>query len=789
MQLTKTIGIKALVLTFFLVLSTNLFSEGNFAETHEIKGKIIDKENQEPLIGATIYVEEFKTGTATDVNGSFLLKLPKGKYHLQISFIGYKTQHQQIDVTGRLQLVYNLEKESLHLQDVVISAEKSNENVTRTEMSVEKMKIQEVRKIPALFGEVDIIKAIQLLPGVQSTSEGSSGFSVRGGNMDQNLILIDEVPLYNASHIMGFFSVFNNDAVKDLELYKGDIPVAYGGRLSSLLNVRVKEGNNEKWHGTGGIGTISTRFELDGPLFDDRTTLMMAGRLFNAQLYLAGMQSVNSDLKGVGLYFYDLNAKLNHRIDNQNTVSLNLYNGWDAFNQKDFKFGFGNTATSASWLHTYSDEVASKFTFYYSRYGYQTTMEFDEASGMFVDSHINDYGFRLDNTVLLDESNTIKFGFSSIYHRFYPGMIEPVGDQSIFDPYELFPNSAIEWGIYGSNVQQVTDKLTLKYGVRFSIFQNVGPGTVYNYNTDHEVVDSTNYSNGDVYNVFQGLEPRIGAVYQLNESSSIKASYSRTRQYIHMASNSTGGTPFDIWVASNQNIQPQIADQAAIGYFRNFWFNQFEASGELYYKKMDHTIDFKDHAQLYLNRHIDGELRMGDSYSYGAEFQLKFNFEKLNGWVSYTLSKTQRDIPEINGGVVYNSPYDKPHDIDFVANYQLNDRWSLSVNWVFASGTPMTVPSGFYEQDNVLQLYYKEGTRNKARMPAYHRLDLGLTYQKPKKPGKRWESEWNFSIYNAYNRHNAWSINYKKDEETNRIYAEKTYLFAIIPSVTYNFKF
>ncbi len=780
---------KIYLLVFLLgvVLISQARSEKN--ETYEIRGRVYDKDTKEMLIGATIYIEEFRTGTATDGYGSFLLHLPRGKFHLQISYIGYKTQKEVIEVIGKQYVAFYIERESQKIQDVTITAERSDENLKRTEMSVEKMKIQQIRQIPAFMGEVDIIKAIQLLPGVQPAAEGTSGFSVRGGNMDQNLILIDEVPLYNASHFMGFFSVFNNDAIKELELYKGDIPVAYGGRISSLLNVKVKEGNGTRWQGSGGIGTISTRFAMDGPINGDTTTLLLAGRIFNAQLYLLAMQTQTDQVNGVNLYFYDINAKLNHRIDKQNTLSINFYNGWDAFNQSVAKFGYGNTAGSVSWMHSYSSDVATKFTLLYGRYGYRTSASFNDASGFVWNSNINDYGFRLDNTVLLDSENTIKFGFSSTYHRFYPGLIEPIGSESIFSEYELFPNLAVEWGIYGSNVQQVSERLTLKYGIRFSIFQNVGPGTVYNFDTNHEATDSVTYSRGDVYNVYQGLEPRIGVIYQLNEASSVKASYSRTRQYIHMASNSSGGTPFDIWVASNQNIKPQIADQAALGYFRNFWFNQFEGSVELYYKEMHNTIDFKDHAELFLNRKIDGEFRIGDSWAAGAEFQLKYNFERLNGWVSYTLSKSRRDIPEVNAGVVYNSPYDKPNNVGIVANYKLNDKWSLSGIWVFASGTPMTVPAGFYVQDNVLQLYYKDGDRNKVRMPDYHRLDLGLTYSMPAKPGKRWAQELNFSLYNAYGRHNAWSINFVRDEETNRIYAEKTYLFSFIPAITYNIKF
>lgn len=786
----KNIYKLALIILLFIGLNiSNTFAINTLINSLVLSGQVFDQDTREILIGATIYVEEFKTGTATDINGNYQIRLPYGTYSLTISFIGYETQQVKVTMANAMKRNFYLKKSSQQIADVLVTDERSDINITRTEMGVEKMKIQTIRKIPALMGEVDIIKAIQLLPGVQSTSEGSSGFSVRGGNYDQNLILLDNAPIYNASHFVGFFSVFNNDAIKEISLYKGDIPVSHGGRLSSLLDIEVAEGNTEKWKGSAGLGTISTRFMANGPLGNDKTTLFLAGRFFNAQLYLLAMQNFEEDLKGVRLYFYDLNGKLSHKFNRRNTLTANFYKGSDVFNQKEFEFGFGNTAASLSWLHAYNENVVSRFSLIHSKYGYKNTFKFDATSGMIWDSDITDYGFRVDNTIILDAQNTIKFGASSLYHSFYPGKISPTGSESIFNAYKLAENSALEWGIYGSNEQKVGSKLTLRYGLRFSIFQNVGSGTIYSYDNDYQVTDTSNYQSGDVYNVYQGLEPRFGVVYQLNETSSLKASYSRTRQYIHMASNSAGGSQFDIWIASNPNIKPQTADQFAVGYFRNFWFNQLESSIELYYKKMQNTIDFKDHAQLFLNRQIDGELRIGSAYAYGAEFQVKYNFEKLNGWVSYTLSKSMRDIPEINNGEEYRSPYDKPHDISIIANYQLTPKWSLSANWVYATGAPMTLPSGFYESNGVVQAYYAEGTRNDSRMPDYHRLDLGVTYKNKPVKSKRLTHEWNFSVYNAYARKNPWTINPVRDEQTGEIKFEMIYLFSIVPSITYNVNF
>ncbi len=777
----KTIFFITLLLSSGIISATDLS-----ADRKKLKGTVVDKETNEALIGATIYVEEFKTGTASDIDGHFVLKLPSGKYTLKISYMGYKTATEVIEINSDLDKSFLLEKDTKTIDDVIISAKRSDENVSSTNMSVEKMKIKEIRAIPALMGEVDIIKAIQLLPGVQATSEGGSGFSVRGGNMDQNLILVDDAPVYNASHLMGFFSVFNNDAVDEINLYKGDMPVAYGGRLSSLLDIKIKEGDGQQWHAQGGIGTISSRLTVDGPIGNENTTVLLAGRRSYADVVFLPFAK-DENVRNATLYFYDLNAKIKHKIDLQNTILVNGYMGKDDFGQSGFEFGFGNKTGSASWLHTYNENVATKCTFIYSQYGYKTSASFDEAANFVWNSRIRDYGGRVDNTFLINDSNTVKFGFSSIYHRFSPGIVKPGGDNSIYSEYELAENSAIEWGVYGSNTQQVGNKLTLKYGLRYSIFQNVGPGTIYNFAENYSVIDSTTYKSGDVYNVYQGLEPRVGMVYRLNDISSVKASYSRTRQYIHLASNSTGGTPLDIWIASNPNIKPQIADQVAVGYFRNFWANQIETSCELYYKKMNNTIDFKDHAQLFLNRFIDGELRIGESWSYGAEFQVKFNTEKFNGWVSYTLSKTKRLIPAINRGQEYVAPYDKPNDIGIVLNYQLTKRLLVSANWVYATGSPMTIPSGSFIIDNVQLSSYTE--RNSYRMPDYHRLDLGLTLSGKEKPGKRYHGELNFSVYNAYARHNAWAINFNTDPETGITTAEKTYLFSVIPSLTYNFKF
>ncbi len=779
-----------IILLITVSLSSSVKATENTSGKFLIKGKVIDINTKEELIGAVVYIKELKIGTATDATGEFKLKIPQGEYTVEVSFIGYKKLSQKMSVSSDVFKVFKLTTESQKIEDVIVNAERKNENITRTTMSVEKLKMKQIKQIPALMGEVDVIKAIQLLPGVQATSEGGSGFSVRGGNYDQNLILLDDAPVYNASHLMGFFSVFNNDAVKDISLYKGDIPAAYGGRLSSVLKVNIDGGNTDKIHVKGGIGTISSRLTVEGPIFSDKTSFLVAGRRSYADIFIPLFVKNKPELDGVGLYFYDLNGKIKHRINGKNVIQLNGYTGWDKFYQKSAEFGFGNTAATLSWVHLYNENAVSKISAIYSKYNYKTSTTISDDRGFLWISKIQDYGVKIDNTVLINKNNKLKFGLSSVYHKFNPGLITPIGSDEMFSKFELEQNSSIESGIYISNVQNITKKLTLKYGLRFSLFQNIGPGTSYSYDENYELVDTvgTYYGKGNIFNTYFGIEPRVGLIYKFDSISSVKASYSRTNQYVQLASNSAGGFPLDIWFSANKNVKPQVADQIAVGYFRNFYFNKIEASVETYYKKMNNTIDFKDHAELLFNKYLEKEFRIGESWSYGAEFMVRFDFDKLSGWISYTLSKTQRKIAKINKGVVYNAPYDKPNDVSIVLNYMLNGRISFSATWVYATGAPLTVPSGRFSIDNTVLSVYSD--RNAYRMPDYHRLDLSVNIKTKLRGKRKWYGEWNFSVYNAYARHNAWVINFVPDKNNpNKTNAEMTYLFSVIPSITYNFKF
>ena len=754
-----------------------------------ISGNLKDFSNGEDLLGATIYIKELQAGTVTNMYGFYSLSLVSGEYTLVFSYIGYQEMERKVVLDKDMVLDLELKPASEELGEVEVKGERANHNITRAEMSTVKMQMKEIRRIPALMGEVDIIKAIQLLPGVQAVSEGSSGFSVRGGSADQNLIQLDEAPVYNASHLMGFFSVFNNDAIKDVKLYKGDIPASSGGRLSSLLDVRMKDGNSKKFSGTGGIGTISSRLTLENPL-GDRGSFIVSGRRTYADLFL--VFSKNDVLKKSTLYFYDFNGKVNYKIGEKDRIYLSGYTGRDEFGNEYFMMGFGNQTFSARWNHLFSRQLFANTTLVYSKYDYSLGVPEGGANSFEWTSYLQDYAAKLDFGYYPNSHHNIKFGISSTYHTFAPGTAKGIGEETFFNTYKVPNSHAIESGIYASNEQKIGALLTLKYGIRYSIFQNIGPGTFYEFDTsnpdEYVMTEEKKYESGDVFNTYAGFEPRLGLNYQLSEKSSVKASYSRTRQYIHLAQNSTAGTPLDIWFPSSPNVEPQIADQVAMGYFRNFKNNMFEASAEVYYKKMDNAIDFKDHASLLLNKELEGELRYGEATAYGIEAMVRLNHDRWNGWISYTYSHTEREIPEINGGKAYNAPYNKPHDISIVLNYNVSKRLIASANWVYQTGAPVTFPVGRIEYQGIYAPVYSE--RNEFRMPDYHRLDLAVTLKGKEKPGRKWQGEWNFSVYNAYARKNAWAISFLQDEENPKeTYAEMTYLFSIIPSITYNFKF
>ena len=766
-------------LSLFIAFSALLFlfprgaGAAEVIKKYSFAGKITDQRSGEALVGATVFIRELKTGTVTDIYGNYSLTIPEGNYTILFSYIGFKTVTRQLVLIKDQRISVELEAEQHELKEVEVTSERNDKNVVKPEMSTFRMDIKTIQRIPALMG-------------VQSVGEGSSGFSVRGGAPDQNLILLDEATVYNASHLMGFFSVFNNDAVKDVKLYKGDIPANYGGRLSSVVDVRMDEGNSKKFEINGGIGLISSRLTVEGPIWKNKASFIVSGRRTYADIFLP--LSSNKNLQNDRLYFYDLNAKANYLINDNNQIFISGYFGRDVFKNTFAGMNWGNETATLRWNHLFTKQLFSNISLVYSNYRYYLGTPSGNSTSFEWNSSLRDFGAKGDFSYYLNTKNTIRFGASVIYHVFSPGKANGIGNETVFTGVEVPKNYALETGLYATNEQKIGDHLTLKYGLRLSVFQNIGPGTVFHYDSAYNSVDSTVYKSGIFYNTYGGLEPRLGLLYEFSSLHSVKASYARTYQYLQLAQNSTVGTPLDIWFPSSPNIKPQLADQVALGYFRNFRHNTIETSIEGYYKWMQHVVDFKDFAQLLLNNKLEGEVRTGKAWSYGLEFLVRLNEKKVSGWVSYTYSRTFRQIPEINNNNPYPAPYDKPNNISVVFNYIISKRFTASANWVYATGAPVTFPTGRAEIGGKIVPIYSD--RNQYRYADYHRLDLSVIFYSKEKPGKKFKWDLNFSVYNAYARHNTWTINFLQDDvNPNVTTAEKVYLFGIIPSITFNFHF
>jgi len=768
----KKLGFAAFLLFAFFVSSAQ--------ETFTVSGEVRDAENGESLIGATVRIGGTTTGTTANAYGYYSLSLPKGSYELIIGYIGYEEKKVAVELNENRKLTVELSTQAIEIETVEITGKSSRENVESVKMSVNDMSIETIKSLPALMGEVDVIKAIQLLPGVQTVGEGNSGFFVRGGAADQNLILLDEAQVFNASHLMGFFSVFNPDAIQGLELYKGGIPARYGGRLSSVLDIRMSEGNSKKWEALGGIGTISSRITAKGPIKKDKGSILVSGRRTYADVFLK--LSPNEDLKENKLYFYDLNLKGNYRIDDKNRIFVSGYFGRDVFKFGDFaKFSWGNTTFTGRWNHLFTDRLFSNTTLIVSDFDYQLGATQD-VTDFNWNSSISNYGVKNEYSYFLSPQNTVRFGVHSTLYNFSTGDIT-ISEQDSGDiQFNLPKTKGWENAVYLENERDLGARLTLLYGVRYSTFSNLGKATTYGYDANFRVTDTTEYGSGELYETNGGFEPRLGLKYALNENSSIKASYNRTRQYIQQATNTTSSSPLDVWFPASENVKPQVSDQIATGYFRNFLDGALEASAEVYYKWGSNAIDFKNHANLFLNPYLEGELRTGKTRAYGLELYLKKSVGKFQGWLSYTLSRSERNITAIQKEWFPN-PYDKRHDISLVGTYALTDRKSFGMTFVYGTGAAITVPTGRFQYRGVTVPVYSD--RNAARMPSYHRLDASYTIETKKGRGS-----WVFSVYNLYGQKNPYLINFRtREENENETYAEMVYLFRFIPAVTYNFRF
>lgn len=757
-----------------------------------LSGYVKDEANGEALIGATVYIKELSVGVVSNLYGFYSLQVAPGTYEVHISYIGYETISQEIDLAASKQLSVDLVASSQVLEEVVVTGEAADANVERIEMSMEKLPVKMVKKLPAFMGEVDVIKTIQLLPGIQSGGEGNSGLYVRGGGPDENLLLLDEAPVYNASHLMGFFSVFNSDAIKDIQVYKGGIPAMYGGKASSVIDIRQKDGNLKEHHVTAGIGNISSRLTVEGPIIKDKASFIVSGRRTYADVLgkLIGIE----ELKDNQLYFYDLNGKANYIINDNNRIYLSAYKGDDYFSLgESIYMRWGNTTFTGRWNHIFSPQLFTNTSFIYSRYNYNLGVPGENADNFDWSSMIRDWNFKMDFSYYINPNNQMKFGVNAFYHHFEPGKIESTGS-SFYNDIELTHYNALEGALYASNEQKVGNKLSVLYGLRLTMFQQVGEGAVRYYD-DPENPDKDEITGSEEFDAFEPignalihLEPRLALKYRVGRTSSIKASYNRMVQNLHLISNTSSPTPLDIWLPSSTYIDPLIVDQVAIGYFRNFKNDAIETSVEVYYKTMDNVLDYKDGAELFLNENLETELLHGTGYSMGLEVLVKKQQGDFTGWIGYTLARTMRDIEGISNKE-YPSSYDRTHDLSLVTSYQLNKYWNIAANLVYATGNPTSYPVAKYTvQGNTIFDY---ASRNSHRIPDYHRLDLSVTFDFRKNDRRRFKQSLNLSLYNVYARRNAYSVTFKANEDNPSI-SEPTRLSiigTIIPSITYNVSF
>ena len=777
-------------------------------ETKTVSGYIKDGSNGETLIGATVLIKELGTGNISNVYGFYSITVPEGDYTIEFSYVGFETTEQEISLQQNVRLDIELGTDSQELEAVVVSAEKEDANITSVEMSTAVLDVKSITKLPAFAGEVDIIKSIQLLPGVSTVGEGASGFNVRGGGVGQNLVLLDEAPVYQTSHMFGFFSVFNPDAVKDIKLYKGGIPAKYGGRLSSILDIRMKEGNSKEFDIAGGIGTVFSRLSVEGPMIKDKASFIVAGRRSYIDILARPFTDVLSE-GGAGLYFYDLTAKANYNINEKNRVYVSGYFGRDVF-KFDARQGFnwGNRTTTVRWNHLFSDKFFSNFTAFYSNYDYAFAFGENDRDKFEWSSNIITYDFKPEFAYFLNPSNELTFGAEALLYQFKPANAVGVSDGETTD-ISLDEKYALEISAYFGNDQKVTSNLTAQYGLRLSTFNYFG-GTKYSYDTAvpgerRDVLSTEEFDKWESIENFMNLEPRLSLNYQLNPVSSVKASYNRMYQYIHLISNTVAATPIDVWQPSTNNLRPQEGNQVATGYFRNFKNNTYETSVETYYKWNANQVDYVDGADVLINEFLEGELLSGKGRAYGLEVYIKKNKGKFTGWTSYTLGKSELLVDGINygsdlvnrKGSWYPTRYDQRHNLKITTNYQLTERLNVSGVFTYLTGTPTTFPTDrFYIQGMVIPL--NDNARNNIRIPDYHRLDLSLTIEnlRKKKPNRKVEDSLVISLYNVYAKENPFSIYFSQGQErvptdtpVDTFAKQVAILGTIVPAVSYNFKF
>ncbi|MEQ7801534.1 TonB-dependent receptor [Pedobacter sp. ASV1-7] len=771
---------RIVLILFFLFAQTEILSAQN---KQTLNGTVSDAKTGETLIGASVKLTgDNIASTMTNSYGFYSLNVSKGNYEISISFIGYNTIKKNIVVNKDQRFNFVLEEDN-QLNEVVISGVKRNENVSSPQMGLQKINVKEINSVPVLLGERDILKTLQLLPGIKPAGEGNSGFYVRGGSTDQNLILLDEAPVYNASHLLGFFSTFNSDAIKNVSVYKGGMPAQYGGRLASVLDIKMNDGNRKEFTAEGGVGLISSRLKVEGPIVKDKGSFMVSARrtYMDAFLKLSSDSAINSNT----LYFYDLNAKANYQLDEKNTLYLSGYFGRDKLGLSDtFGFNWGNATVTLRWNHLYNNRLFSNTSLIYSNYNY-IIQNFMEENNFEVNSSIKDFNLKQDFEYSLSNNHNLKFGVNAIHHTIAPGKLTATESSSVNETnYE--DRKGLELAAYLSDEWTINDQINLVYGLRLSSFSLMGPGNIKSYDADGNTISNIPYKSGEFVKTYFNLEPRVSAGYQINNTSSLKAAYTRNVQNVHLMSNSTSTSPTDLYIMNSNNVKPEIADQIAAGYFRNFNDDNYEFSAEIYYKWMQNQIEYRSGTDLRGNGNVESDLLYGDGRAYGLELFFKKRFGRFNGWIGYTWSRTERQFDAINNRKWFYAKQDRTHDLSLVGIYKASPRWTFSSVFVYNTGNAVTYPSGKYQINDRTVFYYTE--KNGHRTPAYHRLDFSATLEG--KPGKKNQSSWSFGIYNLYNRKNAFSIDFKDDpDDSSKTQAVQTTLFGIIPSVTWNFKF
>ncbi|MGB5508692.1 TonB-dependent receptor [Robiginitalea sp.] len=780
----------------------------NAQNRYTLSGTVSEANSNETLIGVSILVPELSTGAVTNEYGFYSLTLPEGTYEVVITYLGFQDIRREVTLNSSQRIDFQMSEEAEQLDEVILTEDVERLDIRKPQMSVAALSVETIKRIPVVLGEADVIKSIILLPGVTNAGEASSGFNVRGGAVDQNLILLDEAIIFNSSHLFGFFSVFNPDAIKDVKLFKGGIPARYGGRVSSVLEIFQKEGNSKEFHMSGGIGAVASRLLAEGPIVKDKAAFLVGGRASYAHLFTPLFDIDNR------AYFYDLNTKLNYKVDDRNSLFLSGYFGRDLFSITDlFVNTYGNAVINFRWNHIFSDKLFSNLSLIYSDYYYGLELDF---VGFEWDSGIQNFNLKYDLKHYLNDKLQINYGLNSIYYVFNPGKIIPNGEDSGIVEQQLTKKYANENAVYVDVSHEITDKISLGYGLRISQFNRLGQDEFYVYENDNPVdfdpfslvyqeatpIDTLTTGRGETLANFFNLEPRFSIAYAMNDRNSVKASYTRMAQYLHLLSNTSSPTPLDVWTPSGPYVEPQLLDQYALGYFRNSKNGEYSIETEVFYKDVQNRIDYIDGANLIANNAIEQVILNGEARAYGWEFLLRKNTGPLTGWLAYTLSRSEQRTPGrdldidngrsgietgINLGEWYSTPYDKTHDITLFANYELNKKWSFNANFIYQTGQPTNYPIGQFQFEGLVVPYF--GLRNQERLPDFHRLDIAATLRPSNPFGKKFRGEWVFSIYNVYNRMNAASINFRQNQDTGRNEAVRTSIFGIVPAVTYNFRF